>query len=83
MVASRQVTLVTGGITNALLKLQPTADNSLEPVLVRIFGDKTELVIDRATEARVAVQLHSNGFGAQVSKKDTLCFAMYLQQNGQ
>lgn len=69
---SCQVSLVTGGITNALLKLQPTADSNLAPVLLRIFGDKTDLVIDREKEARVVEQLHSNGFGAQVNKQDKL-----------
>ena len=62
-----QVSHVTGGITNALLKLQPKNCSSLKPVLLRIFGDQTELVIDRKQEARVSVQLHANGFGAEVT----------------
>lgn len=66
--AGCQVSHVTGGITNALLKLQPKSASSLQPVLLRIFGDQTELVIDRKQEARVSVQLHANGFGAEVNK---------------
>ena len=64
---------MTGGITNALLKLQPKHDSNLKPVVVRIFGDKTDLVIDRKLEGRVSVQLHANGFGAEVSKAVLNC----------
>ena len=61
-----QVTMVSGGITNVLLKLQPADCCQLEPVLFRIFGDKTDLLIDREQEARVILQLNTAGFGAQV-----------------
>ena len=57
---------MSGGITNVLLKLQPTDCCQLEPVLFRIFGDKTDLLIDREQEARVILQLNTAGFGAQV-----------------
>eukprot|EP00891_Asterochloris_glomerata_P001276 jgi/Astpho2/1276/Aster-07120 len=61
-----EVTKVSGGITNVLLKLQPADWCQLEPVLFRIFGDKTDLLIDREQEARVILQLNTAGFGAQV-----------------
>ena len=61
-----QVTKVSGGITNVLLKLQPAKCCQLKPVLFRIFGDKTDLLIDRKQEARVILQLNTAGFGAQV-----------------
>ena len=61
-----QVTKVSGGITNVLLKLQPAECCQLEPVLFRIFGDKTDLLIDREQEARVILQLNAAGLGAQV-----------------
>ena len=64
--AAIQVTKVSGGITNVLLKLQPADYCQLEPVLFRIFGDKTDLLIDREQEARVILQLNAAGFGAQV-----------------
>lgn len=57
---------MSGGITNVLLKLQPADCCQLEPVLFRIFGDNTDLLIDREQEARVILQLNAAGFGAQV-----------------
>ena len=60
---------MSGGITNVLLKLQPADWCQLEPVLFRIFGDKTDLLIDREQEARVILQLNTAGFGAQVWNK--------------
>ena len=66
LVPAIQVTKVSGGITNVLLKLQPADCHQLEPVLFRIFGDKTDLLIDREQEARVILQLNAAGFGAQV-----------------
>ena len=59
-----KVTKVSGGITNLLLKLSPTG--ACEPVLVRVFGDNTDIVIDRKAEETVSLQIHSAGFGAKV-----------------
>ncbi|GMH39128.1 hypothetical protein BSKO_07026 [Bryopsis sp. KO-2023] len=61
-----EVSTVSGGITNALLKVSPKADSGVSPVVVRIFGPFTELLVDREREARVLVQLNQAGFGAKV-----------------
>lgn len=47
-----------------LLKL---VANQHQPVLVRVFGDHTDEVIDRDCEETVSLQLHEAGFGAQVT----------------
>ena len=59
-----KVSKVSGGITNVLLKLTPQGDH--QPVLVRVFGDHTDEVIDRKAEAIISPQLYEAGFGAQV-----------------
>lgn len=38
----------------------------LEPVAVKVFGEKTELLIDREAEARAVVALSAQGFGPKV-----------------
>jgi len=35
-------------------------------VLVRIYGNRTDLLIDREREIRIMVTLHSNGCAAQI-----------------
>ena len=50
-----------------LLKLTPPDDCAAGPVAVRIFGDNTELMIDRRREIKVLLQLNDAGFGAPVS----------------
>lgn len=62
--SGRQVSKVSGGITNLLLKLTPGGDN--QPVLVRVFGDHTDEVINRKEEETISLQLYEAGFGAQV-----------------
>ena len=59
-----KVAKVSGGITNLLLKLSPSGAN--EPVLVRVFGDNTDIVIDRKAEEVVSLQIYKAGFGAEV-----------------
>lgn len=63
-VCTWQVTKVSGGITNMLLKLTPSSQRL--PVLVRVFGDHTDEVIDRDSEETISLQLHEAGFGAEV-----------------
>ena len=58
-----KVAKVSGGITNLLLKLSPLGH---EPVLVRVFGDNTDIVIDRKAEETISLQLYKAGFGAKV-----------------
>ncbi len=59
-----KVAKVSGGITNLLLKLSPPDEH--KPVLVRVFGDNTDIVIDRKAEEIVSLQLYTAGFGAEV-----------------
>lgn len=60
----RKVTKVSGGITNLLLKLSPS--DAHKPVLVRVFGDNTDIVIDRKAEEIISLQIYKAGFGAEV-----------------
>jgi ethanolamine kinase len=41
----------------------------LQPVAVKVFGDKTELLIDRQTELATLIKLGEAGFGAKVSQQ--------------
>lgn len=66
----QQVHEISGGITNILLKLSPSPETSLQPVMLRVFGDNTDLVIDREQEKRLLPKLNIAGFGASVSTSD-------------
>lgn len=61
---------LTGGITNRLLKAQYTGNESPQPpitsVLVRIYGEHSELFIDRAKELINAVSLNEFGLAPPV-----------------
>lgn len=61
-----QVSKISGGITNVLLKLSPPEGSDLAAVALRVFGDRTEDLIDRQRELRVLLQLNAAGFGAPV-----------------
>ena len=61
-----QVSEISGGITNLLWKLTPKLESGLSPVVVRIFGEQTDLLIDREREKEVLLQLNQAGFGAPV-----------------
>lgn len=62
-----KVEKITGGITNVLYKLVPPADSkALKPLAVKVFGDKTEMYVDRDKEAQVLVDLNRTGFGPKV-----------------
>lgn len=52
-----------------LLKLTPSSQHL--PVLVRVFGDHTDEVIDRDSEETISLQLHEAGFGAEVKHPRT------------
>lgn len=62
---SFDVSVVEGGITNQLYRcsLRSHAD---QPVLVRIYGPRTELVIDRSKENDVVDVLSGNGEGPKI-----------------
>eukprot|EP00983_Pelagomonas_calceolata_P049036 1141321-Pelagomonas_calceolata.AAC.1 len=66
---------MSGGISNLLVKVTPpgfvAASNNrnqqgLRPVAVKVFGDKTELLIDREKELEMLLHLNRAGFGAKV-----------------
>lgn len=60
------VTAISGGISNLLVKVSPHSRHCLEPVAFKVFGHKTELLIDRKQELQVLLKLNSCGFGAKV-----------------
>jgi ethanolamine kinase len=62
-----QVSVISGGITNLLWKVTPSIPG-LEPVVLRVFGDKTEVLIDRENELRTLLYLNQKGFGARVRR---------------
>jgi len=53
----------TDGYTNKLIGCSVNPD---DVVLVRIYGNKTELLIDREQEIKSTVILHSNGCAAPI-----------------
>lgn len=56
------VTVVSGGITNQLYRLQYRS----ESLLFRVYGAKTEMIIDRDMENKVCLLLTQRNFGAAV-----------------
>lgn len=62
-----QFTKITGGITNILVKATPASQHGLEPVAVKVFGAKTDMLIDRDMETAVAQGLAGHGFGPKVA----------------
>jgi hypothetical protein len=65
-----QFTTVSGGISNVNAKLTPKAE--LNPVMFKVFGDKTEQIIDRDAERVVVVALGQQGFGPKVREKGAI-----------
>eukprot|EP00879_Flechtneria_rotunda_P014231 GHRR01014868.1.p1 GENE.GHRR01014868.1~~GHRR01014868.1.p1 ORF type:complete len:197 (+),score=43.27 GHRR01014868.1:242-832(+) len=57
---------VSGGISNINAKLTPRHQLGLAPVMSKVFGDKTEQIIDREAEKVVVVALGKQGFGPKV-----------------
>lgn len=57
---------ISGGISNLLVKVTPAIQHGLPPVAFKVFGNKTELLIDRDAERKVLVKLNKFGFGAKV-----------------
>ena len=56
---------ISGGISNLIVKVQPS-ESHLYPVVLKVFGEKTELLVDRDQELRTLIKLNASGFGAQV-----------------
>lgn len=59
-----QIKTIGGGITNKLYLLKNDALSQL--VVVRKFGENTEIFIDRRVETSNTLQLNAYGFGAQL-----------------
>ena len=64
-----QFSTVSGGISNVNARLSPKAEFGLEPVMFKVFGDKTEQLIDREAEKVVVVALGNQGFGPKVCSR--------------
>jgi hypothetical protein len=61
-----QFSTVSAGITNVNAKLTPRPELGLAPVMFKVFGEKTEQIIDRSAERVIVVALGEQGFGPQV-----------------
>ncbi|KAG1677822.1 hypothetical protein FOA52_008586 [Chlamydomonas sp. UWO 241] len=61
-----ELTPISGGISNLLVKVTPTTHTHLTPVAVKVFGNKTELLVDRVKELEQLLKLNECGFGAEV-----------------
>ena len=59
------ITKISGGISNLIVKVAPSEDG-IPPVVLKVFGEKTELLVDRDQELRTLIKLNSCGFGAKV-----------------
>lgn len=64
--------IISGGITNLLWKLSPGSFSKLDPVLLRVFGQDTDKLIDRSAEASNLRHLNDNNFGAKVRAETAL-----------
>ncbi len=58
-----KVVQISGGITNNLFKCEIAGS---PPVIVRVYGAKTEQVIDRHSEEVLCNSLSQNGFGCKI-----------------
>ncbi len=59
------ISTISGGISNCIVKIEPPAN--LPTVVLKVFGEKTELLVDREGELKTLIMLNSRGFGAKVS----------------
>ncbi|WIA15359.1 hypothetical protein OEZ85_002023 [Tetradesmus obliquus] len=64
--ADVEFSTVSAGITNVNAKLAPRPELGLAPVMFKVFGEKTEQIIDRSAERVIVVALGEQGFGPQV-----------------
>jgi len=58
-----QVSTISGGISNALYKVECKDAIQSSKVVVRVYGDNTEKFVDRKEEVGMMGVLHRNGFG--------------------
>ncbi|KAG7668878.1 hypothetical protein Ndes2526B_g00589 [Nannochloris sp. 'desiccata'] len=61
-----EVSVISGGISNALYKLTPPSSPSLSPIALRIYGIGTDKFVDREKEVKTMQLLHLNGFGPAI-----------------
>lgn len=66
LICCLQITEISGGLTNCIKRLRTKSAKTLDPVVVRLFGENTEILIDRPHEAMVSPQIEKEGFGAKV-----------------
>jgi hypothetical protein len=66
-----QFSTVSAGITNVNAKLTPRPELGLAPVMFKVFGEKTEQIIDRSAERVIVVSLGEQGFGPHVRVKES------------
>ena len=60
---------ISGGISNRIVKVTPLVPG-IAPVAFKIFGNKTELLVDREEELKTLIALNASGFAAQASPTD-------------
>lgn len=62
------MTTISGGISNALYKVEKVRNVSMEPyaVVLRVYGDNTEKFVNREEEVEIMQTLHKEGFGPKV-----------------
>lgn len=73
-----ELTPISGGISNLLVKVTPAAHMRLAPVAVKVFGNKTELLIDREKELQQLLKLNKCGFGAEVCEEMADMLGVFL-----
>jgi len=61
-----QVSTISGGISNALYKVECKDVIQSNKLVVRVYGDNTEKFVDRKEEVGLMEALHKNGFGPRV-----------------
>jgi len=64
-----QISVISGGISNALFKVAPACDGkemSNHAVLVRVYGEGSERFVEREREMRIMELLHQHGFGPEL-----------------
>lgn len=62
------MTTISGGISNALFKVESIGNISVEPnaIVLRVYGDNTEKFVNREEEVEMMQTLHKEGFGPKV-----------------
>jgi len=70
--------VITGGLTNRLYKAE--SSNGSRSVLVRVYGENTEITVDRSTELQILGFVTKHGFGAEVRRPDSKTISLLSEQ---